>query len=149
MQDLPVQALADERAHQVARLVARFAAAVIVGREVEERAAADHEIAMARAHRPAVGLVDVRARRLDRRAALRLAVKKRRIAELGEQALLEAAQHRRKGFAAREARERLAVSIEERFVWILARQEAQDQLIEVEAAHQAAPGEGLQTAGPF
>src|SRR3954468_6392092 len=102
MQDLPVQALPDERPHQVARFIARLAAAVVVGREVEKRAAADYEIAVARAHRPPLGLVDVRARRLDRRAALRLAVKKRRVAELGEQALLEAAQHGGRGLATRE-----------------------------------------------
>src|SRR5205085_5181258 len=134
---------ADERAHQVARFVARLAAAVIIGREVEKRTPADHEISIRRPYRSAVGLVDVGPRRLDRRAALRLAVEKRRIAELGKQPLLEAAQYRGIGILCREPREGIAVGVEERLVRIFARQQAQDELVQVEAAHEAAAGERL------
>src|SRR5438094_4391456 len=93
MQHLPMQALADERAHQIACLVARLAAAVVVRREIEQRAAADQQISAACPNWTTVGLIGIRDGGLDRLPAQRLAVEERRIAELGEQALLEAAQH--------------------------------------------------------
>src|SRR2546421_9148666 len=109
-----MQPLADQRAHKVARLVARLAAAVIIGREIEQRAAADQQIAVARTHGPPVGLVDIRTRSVDRRAGERLAVEQRRIAELAEEALLEAAQYRGRGLAAGKPGERLAIGVEQR-----------------------------------
>ena len=94
MQHLPMQALADQRAHKVARLVAGFTAAVIVRRKIEQRATAHQELAFARAlsgQRPAVRLVDIVALGVDG-AARGIAVEQRSITELGEQAFFEAAQ---------------------------------------------------------
>ncbi len=96
MQHLPVQPLADQHAHQSARLVARLGARVVVGGDVEQRPPADDERSGPRAgrrHRPPVRLVDV-LRVGIYGAAHRVMNQKGSIAELGEQAFLEAAQYR-------------------------------------------------------
>src|ERR671931_2885862 len=105
MQHLSVQALADERTHQMARFVARFAAGVVVRREIEERPTADQQIAVRRAHGAAVGLIYIRAGGFDRGAGGGVAVEHRRIAKLGEETLLEAAQYGGKRIACRESGE--------------------------------------------
>ena len=142
----PLQALADQRAHQAPRLVARPRRVVVVRRHVEQCPAADDRVAVGAplvSHRAALGFVGVVLAGSDRSAPARgVALEHRSIPELGQHALLETAQDR--GDAARapaQARQRLAVDVEQGLVRIVARQQAQQQLVEVEAAHQAEAGE--------
>ena len=150
MQRLAAEALGDQRAHQTPRFFARPGIVVVVRRHVEQCPAADHPVAVGRA-----GFRPARARLRRRNAsppsicapfaasrsstgaypssASILRSKPRRIADCAA---------RRESTAVSQARKRLAVRIEQRFVRIIARQQAQQQLVEVEAAHQADAREG-------
>src|SRR6185503_9244786 len=99
--------------------------------------------------RAAIGLINVAALGLDRRAARGLALEERSIPELGEQALLEAAQDRALLRSGGKAAQRFAVEVEQELVRIVARQQAQEELVQVEAAHQAASSQRLDRARPF
>ena len=90
--------------------------------------------------------------RLDRPAAARLVGQGQRVAELGEQAQLEAAQDDRLGARDRLIRERaqgFLVMREQRRMRIFAREQLQQQLVEVEAAQQRRTGRQRKAAAPF
>src|SRR5688572_31707066 len=117
MELLAVQALADERAQQHARLLAGLGALELVGSEIQESLPADAELGrgISRRHRTAIGLVRVAPVGVDRRPARGLALKQRSIPELGEKPLLEAPQDRRLLAARGQRAQRFGIEVEERF----------------------------------
>ena len=72
--------------------------------------------------------------RIDRAAGIGLAHERQRVAELGQQQNLEAPQYRRLFAARGEVGQRRLVAGEKARMRILARQELQQQLVQVEAA---------------
>src|SRR6476646_7512431 len=146
-----VQALADQRAHEVPCLLARLRAGVVVGGHVEQGPAPHHrQVAAGTAHHrgAALGLVGIEALRVDR-PARSVAVEDRRVPELGEQTLFEPAQDDGGIAGAAQAGQGFPIGIEQRLVRIVARQQPQHELVQVEPAHERASREGQQRARPF
>ena len=90
-------------------------------------------------HRPALDDVDVAALARHRLAVLDIAIEDHRVAELAQQAHLEAPQRGRLLGARAERGERFLVDREQLLVRIVARQQLQQQLVEVES-RRSAPG---------
>src|SRR5688500_16551167 len=116
MELLAVQALADERTQEHARLFAGLGPLVLVGSEVQESLSADAQLGrgISRRHGTAIGLVRIAPVGVDRRPARGLALKQRSIPELGEKPLLEAPQDRGLLAARGEPAQRFGVDVEER-----------------------------------
>src|SRR5712691_330442 len=156
-EDLPAperlvfQAVVDESAHERLRLLLRLGIGIVVARHIEKRAAG-HERLDRRAldlDRSAFGIVSVGLRRIDRAAICAVALEGHRVTELLEQRFLEGAERRRRAGLGREPREGLLVAQEQGVMRIFARQETQQQLVQIKAAQQGLAAQQRLPAGPF
>src|SRR5256885_3450336 len=137
-QRLVIEPVIDERAHQRLRLLLGLRIGVVVARHLEE-SPARHARLRSRAldfDRPALGIVRVALRRVDRATARAVALERHGVPELLEQRSLERTQRRGRAAVRREASERFPVSGKQGVMGVFAGQETQQELVEIEPAHE-------------
>src|SRR5437879_8394766 len=138
LQRLVIEPVIDERAHQRLRLLLGLGIGVVVAGHVEERPAR-HARLRSRGldfDRPALRIIRIALRRVDRATARAVALERHCVAELLEQGSLEGTQRRGRAAVRREASERFPVSGKQGVMGVFAGQEAQQELVEIEPAHE-------------
>src|SRR5947209_3550426 len=138
LQRLVIESMIDERAHQRLRLLLCLGIGIVVSRHVEERAAG-HAGLRSRVldlDRSALGIVRIALRRVDRTAARAVALERHGIPELLEESSLERAQRRGRAAVRRQSPERFPISRKQCVVGIFAGQQPQQELVEIEPAHE-------------
>src|SRR5439155_13794840 len=137
-QRLVVESMIDERALQSLRLLLHLRIGIVVARHVEKRPAG-HARLRSRVldlDRSALGIVRIALRRVDRATARAVALERHGVTELLEQGSLERTQRRGRIVVRDESSERLPVPRKQGVVGVFAGQEAQQELVEVEPAHE-------------
>ena len=147
-------------AHQALGLGGRFGVGHGVGGQPEQRRAADARIARARLphtacakrSRPEAEVVMVARSGIDGGAGVGVVRQRQRVAQLRQQPQLEAPQHRAllRGRRRRAQRgQRVVVVAEQRRVGVFARQQLQQQFVQIESAQQRRAARKRQAATPF
>src|SRR5437899_1020285 len=138
LQRLVIEPVIDERAHQRLRLLLGLGIGVVVARHVEERAAghAGLRSRLLDFDRPPLGVVRIALRRVDRTTARTVALERHRVPELLEQGSLERTHSRGRVAVRRESSERSPVSQKQGVMGVFAGQQPQQELVEIEPAHE-------------
>src|SRR5258708_20616531 len=137
-QGVVIESMIDERADQRLRLLLSLWIGVVVARHVEKRPAG-HARLRSRVldlDRSARGIVRIALRRIDRAAGYAMALERHGVPELLEQSSLEGTQRRGRAAMGRELPERFPVSRKQGFVRVFAGQQPQQELVEIEPAHE-------------
>src|SRR5437773_3477531 len=137
-QRLIVESMIDERAHQRLRLLLSLWIGIVVARHVEKRPAG-HARLRSRVldlDRSALGIVRIALRRIDRATACAVALERHGVTELLEQGSLERTQCGGRAAVRREPPERFPVSRKQGIVGVFAGQQPQQELVEIEPAHE-------------
>src|SRR6266581_9544330 len=139
LQRLVIESMIDERAHQRLRLLLGLWIGVVVARHVEKRPSG-HARLRSRVldlDRPALGIVRIALRRVDRATARAVALERHGVPELLEQSPLEGTQRRSRASVRHELPQCFPVSRKQGVVGVFAGQQPQQELVEIEPAHES------------